>query len=287
MKFHANCIPCLLNQTIRVINIKDKGTSRKDTKALLNRVMDILKDDAIMDAVPSRTGQRVYKAIGEFFHDPDIFKEIKWRSNEIAAKMYPSLVEKVRASSDPLKTAVSIAIVGNLIDFGTNIEYDLEKEIDDLHLAIDHFNALHGALKRAKSILYIADNAGELIFDKVLIEEILRQFDTEVIYSVRAGPIINDATLEDASLASIDKLVKVIEGTQSPGIILDEASPEFKRVYSTADVIIAKGQGNFEALSERPKSENIFFMLKAKCNIMEDYFHVPMGSSILAHWKRL
>ena len=107
------------------------------------------------------------------------------------------------------------------------------------------------------------------------------------MFSVRAGPIINDATAEDAKAAGIDRLATIIEGTQSPGVILDEASAEFKRAYMLADVIIAKGQGNFEALSEQPKSENIFFLLMAKCEIMEEYFHVPVGSAILAHWKRV
>jgi uncharacterized protein with ATP-grasp and redox domains len=146
---------------------------------------------------------------------------------------------------------------------------------------------LRAELARAKTLLYIGDNAGEVFFDKVFLEEILRGFRIKVVFSVRAGPIINDATAEDAKAAGIDRLATIIEGTQSPGVILDEATPEFTRAYKSADLIVAKGQGNFEALSERPRSENIFFLLMVKCEIMEEYFHVPVGSAILAHWKRV
>ncbi|MBN2152792.1 MAG: DUF89 family protein, partial [Candidatus Lokiarchaeota archaeon] len=116
---------------------------------------------------------------------------------------------------------------------------------------------------------------------------ILREFSIKVVFAVRAGPIINDATVDDARAAGIGDLATVIEGTQSPGIILDEATPGFISAYKAADVIIAKGQGNFESLSEQPRSENIFFLLMAKCEIMEEYFHVPVGSAVLAHWKRM
>jgi damage-control phosphatase, subfamily I len=276
----------LLRQALRVANTRDPKLSRDETKALLNCVMDVLKDDAIMDALPAKTGQRVYQSMGELLHDPDIFIAEKARSNEIAAAMYPRLLENVRSSDDPLKTAVNIAIVGNLIDFGTHLDYDLEQAIDDLHLHIDHFDDLRDDLQRAKTVLYIADNAGEIFFDKVLIMEILQQFAVNIVFSVRAGPILNDATMDDARLAGIDAITTIIEGTQSPGLLLDEASANFKAVYDDADIIIAKGQGNFESLSERPRSDNIYFMLKAKCDVMESYFHVPIGASILLHWNR-
>ena len=224
--------------------------------------------------------------MGEFLQDGDIFSAVKYKSNEIAEAMYPRLVEKVQSSGDPLKTAVNIAIVGNLIDFGTHLDYDLEQAIDDLQLAIDHFDDLREDLQRAKTVLYIADNAGEIFFDKILVTEILRQFDVNIVFSVRAGPILNDATMDDVRLAGIDAIATIIEGTQSPGLIMDEASAEFKAIYLAADIIIAKGQGNFEALSERPRNENLYFMLKAKCDVMEAYFNVPIGASILLHWKR-
>jgi uncharacterized protein with ATP-grasp and redox domains len=258
-----------------------------DKKGLLNRVMGILTDDRVMEQLPAKTGRDVYTLIGEYLQKPDIYKEAKERSNSEALRLYPVAKAKVAASKDPLKTAANVAIVGNLMDLGTGHQYDLDAEIDDLHLAVDDLGSLRDELARAKKILYIGDNAGEIFFDKVFLEEILREFHGKVVFSVRAGPIINDATMADAKLAGIDELATIVEGTRSPGIILDEATPEFKRAYKEADVIIAKGQGNFEALSERPKSENLFFLLMAKCAIMEQYFNVPAGSAILAHWRSM
>jgi len=249
---------------------------------LLNEVMSILQDDKIIDEIPAKTGRKVYFKISEFVGITDIFKDFKQDSNSIAANLYPDLKQLVRNNENPLKTAAKIAILGNYIDLGTNVEYDLENELGNLTLKVDDFNVLNDELENAKKVLYIADNAGEIFFDKVFIEEILANFNVEIYFSIRGGPIINDATLEDAIIAGLDKICKIVEGTQSPGIILDEASPEFLNIYKKADVIISKGQGNFESLSDRPKIENIFFLLKAKCNLMEKYFKVPIGSSILA-----
>jgi damage-control phosphatase, subfamily I len=258
-----------------------------DKKGLLDHVMVLLKGNKVMEQLPSKTGRDVYSLIGEYLQNPDIYKDAKNRSNEEARQLYPIAKAKVASSKDPLKTAANVAIVGNLIDLGTNHHGDLQAEIDALRLAVDHFDTMKADLSRAKSLLYIADNAGEVFFDKVFLEEITREYNIKISYAVRAGPIINDATADDAKIAGIDKLATIIDGTQSPGVILEEAPPEFLRAYKTADVIIAKGQGNFEALSEQPKLDNLFFLLMAKCEIMEEYFHVPIGSAILAHWRRM
>lgn len=287
MKFHPNCVPCLLNQALRVLASYGRPLSRMDKKGMLNHVMAILTDDKVMEQLPAKTGRDVYALIGDYLQDPDIYKEAKQRSNDEARRLYPVAKARIAASSDPLKAAANVAIVGNLMDLGTDHHFDLQAEIDALRLAVDHFDSLKAELARAKTLLYIADNAGEVFFDKVFLEEILREFRIKVVFSVRAGPIINDATVEDAKAAGIGGLATIIEGTQSPGILLDEATPEFTKAYKSADLIIAKGQGNFEALSERPRSENIFYLLMAKCAIMEEYFHVPVGSAILAHWKRM
>ncbi|NMC05936.1 MAG: DUF89 family protein [Candidatus Lokiarchaeota archaeon] len=287
MKFDVRCIPCLLNQTLKVMDNSGLKLSPMDKKGLLDHVMVLLKGSKVMGQLPAKTGRDVYMLIGEYLQNPDIYKEAKNRSNEEARQLYPIAKAKVASSTDPLKTAANVAIIGNLIDLGTNHHGDLQAEIDALRLDVDHFDTLKAELARAKSLLYIADNAGEVFFDKIFLEEIARGFRIKITYAVRAGPIINDATMEDAQLAGIDQLATIIEGTQSPGVMLDEASPDFIRAYNTTDLIIAKGQGNFEALSEQPKYENLFFLLMAKCEIMEEYFHVPIGSAILAHWRRM
>ncbi|MHA1681361.1 MAG: damage-control phosphatase ARMT1 family protein [Promethearchaeota archaeon] len=287
MILNLDCIPCLLNQALKTASLAWAELPDVKKKSLLNEIMLILQDDSIMDMLPAKTGRRVYRKVGEYLGNDDIYKEIKTRSNAMAMALFPRLEEKVLESSNALKTAATIAILGNLIDFGANLQYDLDYELERLHLAIDHFDALEASLRGASSLLYIGDNAGEIIFDKVFLQEIKRRYPVKIFFSVRSGPIINDALLDDALFAGIDEFSELVEGTASPGIILDEASERFREIYFSADLIISKGQGNFESLSERPRSENIFFLLKAKCKLMEDYFHVPLGSSILAHWQSL
>jgi hypothetical protein len=249
--------------------------------------MAILQDDAILDDLPAKTGAKVYATLGEFLHDDDLYRVAKERSNEIAEQLFPELIEKVQTATDQLKVAAQVAIVGNLIDLGVGHSYNLDAELNRLQLAIDDFEDLRAELSVAEHLLYIGDNAGEIYFDRVFVEAIHEAFPgIDIAFSVRAGPIINDATYEDAKRAGIDRVARIVEGTQSPGLILDEATPEFKRTYIAADIIIAKGQGNFEALSERPKADNLYFMLKAKCTIIEQYFGVPPGASILSKWQK-
>ncbi|MHA1791135.1 MAG: damage-control phosphatase ARMT1 family protein [Promethearchaeota archaeon] len=285
MKLDIQCIPCFLNQALRAINHHDKPLSRLEKKDLLDRIMEILKGRKVMDILPAKTGRLVYFTISDFLGVEDIYISVKRKSNELGKQFYERFVKKVDESANPLKTAAMIAIIGNLIDFGANLSYDLDKEIENLRLDIDHFELLSKDLKKAKNVLYFADNAGEIYFDKVFVREIRKEFNNKIYFVVRGGPIINDATLVDAKEAKIDKYSTLIEGTRSPGIILDEASEVLKNLYETSDVIISKGQGNFESLSEQPKSDNIYFMLKAKCSLMEKIFKVPVGSSILASWK--
>lgn len=287
MKIALECIPCLLNQSLKAIAHGQKKLKKLEKKKLLNEVMDILKEDELLDLLPAKTGQRVYLKISEFLGITDLFRPSKLLANEHAEKLYPTLKKMVAESSNPLKTAANIAIIGNLIDHGADLEYDMDKEMARLDLEIDHFDQLSGELEKAKTLLYLGDNTGEIYFDKVFIEEIKKHYDLNIFFSVRAGPIINDATIEDALNAGLDKITNIVQGTQSPGIILSEASDEFLEVYNGADVIISKGQGNFESLSEESKDVNIFFLLKAKCSLMEEIFSVPIGASILAKWSLL
>ncbi|MFX0101198.1 MAG: DUF89 domain-containing protein [Candidatus Hodarchaeota archaeon] len=287
MKIALQCIPCLLNQSLKAIAHSDKELTKIKKKALLNEIMDILKEDELLDLLPAKTGQRVYMKISKFLGITDVFRQSKLIANENGERLYPALKKMVASSDDPLKTAANIAIIGNLIDHGADLQYDLDKEMDQLHLEIDHFEQLKEELGKAKVVLFLGDNTGEIYFDKVFIEEIKKHFDVKIYFGVRSGPIINDATMEDALKAGVDKIASVVEGTQSPGIILTEANDEFMEAYNTADVIISKGQGNFESLSEESKDTNIFFLLKAKCSLMEDVFSVPLGASILAKWSLL
>jgi uncharacterized protein with ATP-grasp and redox domains len=230
-------------------------------------------------ATPPEIGREVYRVVSRLTGVKDPYREIKERCTQQALALYPDLKERVRTADDPLRRAIRIAIAGNVIDFGSNTPFDLEKDLEtilDQPFAIDHYDTFTAALAEARDVLYIADNAGETVFDRVLIEELGKP----VTYAVRERPIINDALREDAVAAGIDTLADIISsGTDAPGNILHLCSDEFLKVYDSSDLIISKGQGNYEGLSG--ENRPIFFLLKAKCAVIAKHIGVEQGSIII------
>ena len=172
-----------------------------------------------------------------------------------------------------------IAIAGNIIDYGVGDSFDLEQTLERVlehPFAVDGLAELHRALAMVDSVLYLADNAGETVFDSVLIGLINRP----VTYVVKAGPIVNDATRKDALAAGLGRLVEIVDnGSDAPGTVLTQCSTEFLRRFEQAPSIIAKGQGNYETLSESPAP--VFFLLQAKCDIVARDLGVGTGSIVV------
>jgi uncharacterized protein with ATP-grasp and redox domains len=193
--------------------------------------------------------------------------------------LVPWLKEIIKESLDPLETTLRLSTAGNIIDFGAAREFDLHATIQQVLTAdfsIYDLQAIKLALANAKTILFLADNAGETVFDKLLIEQI----NKPVLYAVKSSPVLNDATRTDAVYAGVDQVATIIEtGNSIPGASLEKCTPEFYRLFQSADLIISKGQGNYEMLSEN--SEPIFFLLKAKCALVARDLQVPLGSFIL------
>jgi len=204
-------------------------------------------------------------------------------SNTLALKLYPNLKKLIETSSEPLKAAVRLAIAGNIIDFGVNHsleESDVEKAIDYCLISDfdkTQFESFRKSVTEAQSILYLSDNAGEIVFDRLLIEQLGPE---KVTLAVKARPVLNDATKEDARVAGLIDLVAVIDnGDDAPGTILETCSGAFRCHFGAADVVIAKGQGNYESLSDVDK--NIFFMLKAKCPVIAEHLGCEVDQMIL------
>lgn len=222
--------------------------------------------------------QELYRS---YVNDPDPFWDAKRESNDIALAMYGDLSKKVAESDDPFLTALRLAIAGNIIDFAVNDSCDLDGTLERvLHseLAVDHSLQLKQALKRAKSVLYIGDNAGEIVFDKLFISQIAHP---GLVFSVRGGPAINDATMEDAEYTGMTSLAKVISsGHASPTTDLSRSGEEFQRYFREADLIISKGQGNLEGLIGEADGR-IFFLLMAKCNVISEYLGIETGSFVV------
>jgi len=221
----------------------------------------------------------VYKAIYNVSGIPDPFREIKKTYTARLLSLYPDLKKKIVSSDDPLYTALKFAAFGNAIDLGADPDFDLEKELADLYTKdfdLCEYEAFKNALNNADKILYIADNAGETVFDRLLIEQLKKP----VQYAVRSRPIINDATIEDADDAGIGEVAEIVSsGCDAPGTILKLCSEKFKKIFTETDMIISKGQGNYETLSNQNRP--IFFLLKVKCPVIARHINIRAESIIL------
>lgn len=236
-----------------------------------------------MDDTPPSMGQVIHRVVREATGRQDPYREVKDRFNALALSLYARLKSMVAESGDPFGTAVRLAVAGNIIDFGVSSDIDeesLERSISESlawPLEDGALDALRLAVDSADDILYVGDNAGEIVFDRVLIEEM----DTDrVTFVVRGAPIINDVTMRDAVEVGLTDIVAVVDnGSDAPGTILSDCSQEFHERFLSADVIIAKGQGNYETLSQAPG--RIFFVLKVKCPVIARDIGCDVGAVVI------
>ena len=236
------------------------------------------KWDGISAPDCARDIQKLYRSVTD---DQDPYREIKRISNDIVLGMYDDLKEMVKASSDPFITALKLAIAGNIIDFAVHDHCDLHGTMEKVlnsDFAIDHTGQLREELRKAKKVLFIGDNAGEIVFDKLLISEISHPGLT---FSVRGAPAINDATMEDAEYTGMTSMTRVISsGYDAPTTILSRSGGEFRKCYEEADLIISKGQGNLEGLIGE-RDSRIYFLLMVKCDVIADYLKVEKDSYVV------
>ncbi len=276
MKTYLDCLPCFLSQALRAARIATDD--EKKVKKVLDETGMMLRD-VPLESTPPETGRLIYRKVCEITGNPDPYREIKNENTKKALALYSVLKRRVEKSADRLMTAIRIAIAGNVIDFGANPDFHIENETEEIlekDFAICDYDRFKYGLDEAKEILYLGDNAGECVFDRILIEEIGKP----ATYVVRDVPIINDATHEDAVQAGIDKVATILSsGTDGPGTILKTCSAKFKEIYTNSKFIISKGQGNYEALSN--ENRPIFFLLKVKCKVAADHLGVGKGDIIL------
>ncbi len=278
MRTYLECIPCIIDQTIKVAQqvTQDEG-KRED---LLQKVLVVLSNISYRQT-PPYLGKEAHRVIRKVLDNHDPFLKLKREFNQVVKKLYPSLKEKVNSSSDQFSCAVKLAIAGNIIDFAPGHHFELMKTIDRVLAkkpAIDDTESLEKDLKKASLILYLGDNAGETFFDKILIEHMPHG---EIYYAVRGSPVINDATSEDAYFAGLDQVAKVISnGSDAPGTILEDCSEEFKNIFKRADLVIAKGHGNYETLNE-VKEKRLYFLLMVKCKIIARDLGCSVGDFVV------
>jgi len=233
---------------------------------------------------PPAMAQKIHRFICEITGVKDPYLEVKNRFNKLALQMYPELKQQVSTSADPLETAVRLAIAGNIIDFGVNSvveQSQVEKTIAESltePLDMEAMEEFREATSQAEDILYLGDNTGEIVFDRLLIEQLPYE---KITFAVKGGPILNDATIEDAQIVGLTDIVNVIDnGSDAPGTILESCSEAFRRRFDDSDLIIVKGQGNYETLSDIDK--NVFFMLQPKCVVLARHLGCEIGSLVLS-----
>lgn len=281
MKMSLDCVPCFVRQAADTV--KMSALSDEDRKSLMHNVLKWL-GDVDLNQTPPAAAQMIHRRLRELLLSDDPYRESKDRQNEMAAALIPAIRKHIFSSPDPLVMAVRYAITGNIIDLGAKNKIGYGEIYEALQNAslqpiFGDIEAFRKAVSKAKTILYLTDNAGEIFFDGLLIEQLKA---ARVTLAVRGGPVINDATRSDAQAASLEQLADIIDnGSDAPGTILEDCSDEFRHIFNEADVVIAKGQGNFESLSDEPRE--IFFLFKTKCPVISRHSGFCLGTYVAAH----
>ncbi len=294
MRTYLECIPCFFKQALEAAILA--GANKKQQKRILEAVALSVPHFSLRLS-PPEMAHNVYGAVTRITGKKDPYAKIKEKSNRLALRIYPKLKKKVASSEDRLLTAIELAIAGNIIDYGVKNSLNVKKELDKILIienkviknekrSLFNYKDLRNALKKAKNVLYLADNAGEIVFDRVLMEEIkCMDRKKEIICAVKEGPVINDALRKDARISGVSKHAKIISsGLDLPGTVLSSCSKEFLKIFNKADIVISKGQGNFESLSEAKRS--IFFLFMAKCPVVARHIGCKLGDIILLNAKR-
>ncbi len=276
------CLPCIFGQVYsaaKMVGANDEKTTEMLVEAArLLSTMDLKRSPA---EISFDCLKRVYGILG----DEDPFARVKREQNERVLGHYDELARRVRESGDPLKTAMLLAIAGNIIDSGIGRDYDFENTVRavlERDFACDDTPQFLELMKRSSNLLYLLDNSGEVVVDRLLIE----QFSgVDVTCVVRRSPIINDVTAEDARNVGMERVARLIDpGIDALGVPLKDCSPEFQKTFRDADIIISKGQANFETLDEYSHREEfrgrLFFLTLAKCQCVADIFGVKEGEAV-------
>ena len=281
MKTYLDCIPCFMSQALRA------GRLASDDDAVIKKVLDKTAQfiqEMPMDYTPPQIGEYIYSYISEITGNSDPYYSIKRKNIDKAFELYNYFEKRTSYNSDPLKAAVMLSISGNVIDMGIKGIIDIQDEVTRI---IDKFDDIKDLdlfrkkLEKSDSVLYLGDNSGEAVFDLFLLKHLEKK---KVYYAVRDIPVINDITRKEAEIIGIDRYAEIISsGVKAPGTVLDKVSEDFLRIYSRADIVISKGQGNYEALSGTDR--DIFFLLIAKCQVIARDIGTEVGTPLMLYKK--
>jgi uncharacterized protein with ATP-grasp and redox domains len=278
VKVHLDCFPCFLKQALIALRLgtNDQGLQEQILRSVMEEV-----GHADTSRPPAYTTSFIHRKIRELL-GKDPFREIKSEYNKITLRLFESLKGIVESSIDPLWTAARLAISGNVIDFGIFTHIDIEGTIGralEQDIAIDDYGLFREAISGTGEVLYLLDNAGEIVFDRILIEAIQSQ-GAHVVAVVKGSPVINDCTRIDAVESGLIEVCEVIDnGSDAVGTILDLTSWEFRERYVRAPLVISKGQANFETVQDTGKE--ICYLFQSKCDVLSRELGLSIGAMVL------
>jgi len=273
-----DCVPCLVGQAVDAVRM---ATDQPDEQyRVIRRVLSLL-ERMNFNETPPHMAAEIHRIVKDELGVEDPYREVKEQSTELAQRIVAKFEHVVAEATDPFETTLKLAIAGNVIDFGVGVDIDtIETTVEEalgLPLPYHEVEALRSAIEQAEDILYLGDNAGEVAFDRLLIQLLPTE---KVTFVVRGGPIINDATRADAEAVGLHNLVEIVDsGCVAPGTILEHCSSSFRERFRSADLIIAKGQGNYESLSA--ETAPIFFLLMAKCPVLAQQLGCRIGEILV------
>ncbi len=286
MKRYIECVPCFIDQAVRCASIV---AEEEDIRTGILRGVLYRLSEVGIERSPPEVAPLIYRVIEDLTGCNDPYLELKRRSNQIAREMYPRLKALLENSDNRLETAIRLAIAGNIIDFGALSRFDIDETIERvLHSSLPDtdLNFFLECIESSNKVLYLADNAGEVFFDRLLLEELSRFDGIDLTFAVKERPILNDAMLEDAEFAEIDRVAKVITtGAGSPGEGLKYCSRAFIDEFISADLVISKGQGNFESISGKISDDHVFYLFIVKCPVISGITGKEVGEIVLKNGR--
>lgn len=291
MKLQQECVTCIIAQVKNVTRMF--GLSEAQKKAAMDDTHAYLAQANYEGCTPESMGE-LWQILLLHVGGADPYATIKSLCNQQAMKMLPQTQEKIARAREPFTVALKYAIAGNLIDYGLEHPVSIDEQntaidaIANTAFSLDDSDKLLSALSRANTMLYLGDNAGEIVFDKLLIEQIRLRFPSlDISFVVKGSPVLNDVTYTDAEEVGMPEVARVIDnGDASPGTVLPRTSKAFREAFASADVILSKGQGNYESLSGVEK-EHLFFLFTAKCDTVCIEAGVPKFSIVCVKNKPL
>ncbi len=273
---------CLLCQTKGLNKRMDKfGIAVEKRNSIVDSLLQYISGIDVENSYSPEVTRNILNSLKEFSAIEDPYFKEKNKSNREMLDRYPEFQELIKKSKDKFDTALRLAIAGNIIDFGPTDKFDVSgtiKRVLNSDFAIDHSQQLKVEVEKANTILYLGDNCGEVVLDKLFLETINHP---NVYFAVRNSPILNDVTEKEALQVGIDKVAKIVSnGDDAPSTLLHRVSSSFLEIYKSADLIISKGMGNFEGLMDET-DDRLFFLLMIKCPVIGEIIGAENGAFIV------